>query len=77
MVFLSAERLRRFDQLVKNLCSDIERGLITVRTDGIGSLCESVNDLQRLSHTCGQFVRLLVGLQACPGSWNRPVSNEP
>src|SRR6478752_6563638 len=31
LAFLSAERLRRFDQLVKNLCGDIERGLITVQ----------------------------------------------
>jgi hypothetical protein len=45
--FLSAERLRRFEQLVKSLCSDIERGLITVRTDGMQGLCESVNDLQQ------------------------------
>ena len=45
--FLSAERLRRFEQLVKSLCSDIERGIITVRTDGIQALCESVNDLQQ------------------------------
>ena len=45
--FLSAERLRRFEQLVKSLCSDIERGLITVRTDGMHALCESVNDLQQ------------------------------
>jgi hypothetical protein len=29
LAFLSAERLRRFDQLVKNLCGDIERGSIT------------------------------------------------
>jgi hypothetical protein len=29
LAFLSVERLRRFDQLVKNLCSDIERELIT------------------------------------------------
>ena len=47
MAFLSAERLRRFDQLVKSLCSDIGRGLITVRTDGIGSLQGSVNCLQQ------------------------------
>ena len=45
--FLSAERLRRFEQLVKSLCGDIERGLITVRTDGMHALCESVNDLQQ------------------------------
>jgi hypothetical protein len=47
MAFLSAERLRRFDQLVRSLCGDIQRGLITVRTDGMLSLCESVNDLQQ------------------------------
>ena len=47
LAFLSAERLRRFDQLVRSLCGDIERGLITVRTDGMQSLCESVNDLQQ------------------------------
>jgi len=49
LAFLSAERLRRFEQLVKSLCSDIERGLITVRTDGMQALCESVNDLQQRS----------------------------
>jgi hypothetical protein len=47
LTFLSAERLRRFEQLVKSLCGDIERGIITVRTDGIQALCESVNDLQQ------------------------------
>src|SRR6476469_9137889 len=47
LAFLSAERLRRFEQLVKSLCGDIERGLITVRTDGMQALCESVNELQQ------------------------------
>jgi hypothetical protein len=47
LAFLSAERLRRFDQLVRSLCGDLQRGLITVRTNGIQSLCESVNDLQQ------------------------------
>jgi hypothetical protein len=47
LAFLSAERLRRFDQLVRSLCGDIQRGLITVRTEGIQSLCQSVNDLQQ------------------------------
>jgi len=45
--FLSSERLRRFDQLVKSLCGDMERGLITVQTDGMQSLCDSVNTLQQ------------------------------
>ena len=47
MAFLSAERLRRFQQLVKNLCSDIERGLITVQSAGMQSFSESVNTLQQ------------------------------
>jgi hypothetical protein len=47
LAFLSAERLRRFDQLVRSLCGDIQRGLITVRTEGIQSLCQSVSDLQQ------------------------------
>ena len=47
LAFLSAERLRRFDQLVRSLCGDIQRGLITVKTEGIQSLCQSVNDLQQ------------------------------
>lgn len=47
LAFLSAERLRRFEQLVKSLCGDIERGIITVRTDGMQALCDSVNDLQQ------------------------------
>ena len=47
LAFLSSERLRRFDQLVKSLCADIERGLITVQTHGMASLCESVSNLQQ------------------------------
>ena len=47
LAFLSAERLRRFDQLVRSLCGDIQRGLITVKTEGIQSLCQSMNDLQQ------------------------------
>ena len=60
--FLSAERLRRFEQLVKSLCADIERGLITVRTDGIQTLCDSVNDLQqRLVQAIKQRTQALQG----------------
>jgi hypothetical protein len=47
LAFLSAERLRRFDQLAKNLCGDIERGLITVQTNGLQSFWDSVNNLQQ------------------------------
>lgn len=46
VAFLSAERVRRFDHLVKSLCSDLERGVITVQTTGMHSLSESVNALQ-------------------------------
>lgn len=60
--FLSAERLRRFEQLVKSLCVDIERGLITVRTDGVHTLCDSVNNLQqRLVHAIKQRAKALQG----------------
>jgi hypothetical protein len=52
LAFLSAERLRRFDQLVKSLCGDIERGLITVQTNGIHSLFDSVVTLQQRLTQC-------------------------
>ncbi len=45
--FRQAERLRRFNQLVRNLCSDIERRVITVQTNGMQSLVDSVETLQR------------------------------
>jgi hypothetical protein len=55
LAFLSAERLRRFDQLVKSLCADIERGLITVETNGMQTLGESVDNLQyRLAQAAKQ-----------------------
>jgi hypothetical protein len=58
LAFLSAERLRRFDQLVKSLCADLERGLITVQTDGMQGLYDSVNHLQqRLVHAIKQRSR--------------------
>jgi hypothetical protein len=60
--FLSAERLRRFEQLVKSLCADIERGLITVRTHGMHTLCDSVNDLQqRLAQAIRERTKALHG----------------
>jgi hypothetical protein len=52
LAFLSAERLRRFEQLVKSLCGDIERGLITVQTNGIQSLFDSVETLQQRLTEC-------------------------
>jgi hypothetical protein len=51
LAFLSAERLRRLDQLVRNLCGDIERGVITSNNYGMHSLVDSIKVLQqRLEH---------------------------
>ncbi|HEY5027281.1 MAG TPA: hypothetical protein VIK39_02650 [Candidatus Angelobacter sp.] len=47
LAFLAAERLRRFDQMVRNLCGDIERRMITFQTNGMHSLIDSVNTLQQ------------------------------
>jgi hypothetical protein len=47
MAFLAAERLRRFDQMVRNLCADIERRMVTPQTNGMHSLIDSVNTLQQ------------------------------
>src|SRR5689334_19882022 len=47
MAFLAAERLRRFDQMVRNLCADIERRMVTFQTNGMHSLIDSVNMLQQ------------------------------
>ncbi|MGC2698275.1 MAG: hypothetical protein WA738_21000 [Candidatus Angelobacter sp.] len=47
LAFLAAERLRRFEQLVRNLCGDIERRVITFQTNGMQSLLDSVNSLQQ------------------------------
>lgn len=67
LAFLSAERLRRFDQLVKNLCSDIERQVITVQTHGMHSLTESVNKLQqRLIQCTNPRVRFTGKMNAPP-----------
>jgi len=48
--FLTAERLRRFGQMVEDLCADIELDEVTAQTRGIQSLSNSVRQLQeRLS----------------------------
>jgi hypothetical protein len=52
LAFLSAERLRRLDQLVRNLCGDIERGVITSNNYGMHSLLDSINVLQRRLEQC-------------------------
>jgi hypothetical protein len=44
--FLAAERLRRFDQMVKSLCADIDHRIITFQNNGLESLLESVETLR-------------------------------
>lgn len=44
--FLTAERLRRFSQMVKDLCGDLDADGLTGQTHGIQSLSESVKTLQ-------------------------------
>ena len=54
LAFLSAERLRRFEQLVQNLCGDIERGALTLQTYGMQGLIHSVDTLQQRLAECGR-----------------------
>ena len=44
--FVAAERLRRSDQMLKDLCTDIDRQGVTWQTNGIQALFETVNSLQ-------------------------------
>lgn len=44
--FLAAERLRRLEQLVRDLCQDIDRGAIKLQFDSNQSLAESLDALQ-------------------------------
>jgi hypothetical protein len=46
--FLAGERLRRFDQLAKNICADVERRAVTFKTSGMTSLFHSVSMLHDL-----------------------------
>src|SRR5690349_4954498 len=55
VTYLAAERLRRLDQLVRNLCADIDRGSVTLQTGGMHSLCDSLSSLQqRMGQSSGQ-----------------------
>lgn len=45
LTFLAAERLRRLDQMVRNMCADVDRQAVTLRTMGVHSLFDSVNAL--------------------------------
>jgi hypothetical protein len=44
--FIAAERLRRSNQMLKDLCSDIDHQGVTWHTNGIQSLFDTVNSLQ-------------------------------
>jgi hypothetical protein len=46
--FLAAERLRRFEQLARNICADVERRHITFKTSGMTTLFHSVTMLHDL-----------------------------
>ena len=44
--FLAAERLRRSNQMLKDLCVDLDHQGVTWQTHGVQSLFETVNSLQ-------------------------------
>lgn len=48
--FVAAERLRRSNQMLKDLCTDIDRQGVTWQTNGIQALFETVNSLQLQLH---------------------------
>ena len=52
IAFLSAERVRRLDQLTRNLCGDLERRVITGQSYGIQSLFDSISVLQQRLKQC-------------------------
>ena len=52
LTFLAAERLRRFDQMVRKLCADIDRRVITFQTNGMESLLDSVQTLHVRLRVC-------------------------
>ena len=50
--YLTSERIRRFGQLVRDLCADIESGQIKAQTTGVRQLQEALEELEmRLSQT--------------------------
>lgn len=54
LVFLSAERLRRLDQLVRNLSGDIDRQAVTFKNYGMRSLLSSVTALHERLIECAR-----------------------
>jgi hypothetical protein len=66
--FVAAERLRRSNQLLKDLCRDIDDRGITWQTHGIQSLYDTVNTLQvqlrkLVSEHRGRFEKVSDGLR--------------
>jgi hypothetical protein len=45
LTFLAVERLRRLDQMVRNMCADLDRQAVNAQTAGMQSLLDSVNAL--------------------------------
>jgi len=52
LAFLAGERLRQFDQMVRDLCADIERRVITFQTKGMESVLGSVETLHTRLKQC-------------------------
>jgi hypothetical protein len=48
LAFVAAERVRRAEQLVKNICGDIEGRAITLQKHQMDSLLNSVNSLREV-----------------------------
>ncbi|HEX3585208.1 MAG TPA: hypothetical protein VH024_04395 [Candidatus Angelobacter sp.] len=48
LAFVAAERIRRVEQLVKNICGDIEERAITLQKQQMDSLLDSVNSLREV-----------------------------
>ena len=55
LAFVAAERIRRAEQLVKNICGDIEGRAITLQKNQMDSLLNSVNSLREaLMHSLAE-----------------------
>lgn len=54
LTFLTAERLRRLNQLVQSLCGEIDRHAVTFKNYGMRSLLSSVSDLHERLMRCAR-----------------------
>ena len=45
--FLASERLRRLEQLVRNVCGDLDRRVLTVESNGMASFVDAMIALQQ------------------------------